>query len=547
VPSEAYFETAARAVRPRRNIATALGPPSTASWPAALVGVIRHGAPPICSTRSPRRPGARRRWAISCTGSGSLGARRRLSRAGSRLELYGDPPVPDAPELRQIYRSRRSSARSTVSTPLLRPRLRACHLPCRARPRGWANCATRGAARSACQGLLRAVPRWGLRTTPASKPRASPDVSWGCPVCPHPAAAEIATGPRARLVRWAPVPRLLRPAATHRGRAQRVTTASTSATRRGPHGGPPLASSGDFFERVRPAAGAGCSTSAAAPVTSWRSRAVRGWQPTGIDLSATRGGALARGAASTHAPTGRDCRPELRRGHALGTSSSFSSAPSDAALTCIACWRRWPTSSSAPERTLPAAAYRLAPAARLVRSLARLLGNAYTSTRCCGARPPWPRPSRAPDSSRSGSGQAGLGRRPVPGPLAPGPKAAVDAAKRLVLRCARGTGAATHGRVLVGSSALGSAQQGAVEADPLVRSLPEYRGVPRLVWGARELCGLESDPAVPGALRSWGFGGHFGAPFLWRDAGQARELGEERTTTSAASGGAASGGAPSGA
>jgi len=275
----------------------------------------------------------------------------------------------------------------------------------------------------------------------------------GCPVCAHPAAAEIAAGPRARLVRCGacalaysdPPQRTEVVRSEYDGVYERDAVVARMAGRR-------LAVFGDFFERVRPAAGArlldvGCGTGDFLALAR-----ARGWQPTGIDLSA-RAAALAR-------ERGLDARTDwegLSAGDfdavTLWNVVEFLERPietlRDVHRVLV---RGGHVFIRTPNERFQLAAYHWRRRLAWCRPLARLLGHAYyfhpvlwssttlaTALACAGfveVRLWNSRPSAGdPYRVRSRPGEA-----------------AVDAAKRLVHACARGTGAATHGRVLVGSS-----------------------------------------------------------------------------------------------
>ena len=213
-----------------------------------------------------------------------------------------------------------------------------------------------------------------------------------------------------------------------------------------------LAVVGDFFERVRPEAGArlldvGCGTGDFLALAR-----ARGWQPTGIDLSA-RAAALAR-------ERGLDARTDWE-----GLSAGDFDAVT---LWNVVEFLERPIETlrdvhrvlapgghvfiRTPNERFQLAAYHWRRRLAWCRPLARLLGNAYYFQPVL-----WSSTTLATALARAGFVEVRLwNSRPSAGDpyrvrSRPG-EAAVDAAKRLVHACARGTGAATHGRVLVGSS-----------------------------------------------------------------------------------------------
>jgi len=275
----------------------------------------------------------------------------------------------------------------------------------------------------------------------------------GCPVCAHAAAAEIAAGPRARLVRCGacalvysdPPPRTEVVRSEYDGVYQRDAVVARMEGRR-------LAVFGDFFERVRPAAGArlldvGCGTGDFLALAR-----ARGWQPTGIDLS-PRAAALAR-------ERGLDARTDWE-----GLSAGDFDAVT---LWNVVEFLERPIETlrdvhrvlapgghvfiRTPNERFQLAAYHWRRRLAWCRPLARLLGNAYYFHPVL-----WSSTTLGTALARAGFVEVRLwNSRPSAGDpyrvrSRPG-EAAVDAAKRLVHACARGTGAATHGRVLVGSS-----------------------------------------------------------------------------------------------
>ena len=213
-----------------------------------------------------------------------------------------------------------------------------------------------------------------------------------------------------------------------------------------------LAVFSDFFERVRPCGDGrlldvGCGTGDFLALAR-----ARGWQPTGIDLSA-RAAALAR-------ERGLDARTDWE-----GLSAGDFDAVT---LWNVVEFLERPIETlrdvhrvlapgghvfiRTPNERFQLAAYHWRRRLAWCRPLARLLGNAYYFQPVL-----WSSTTLATALARAGFVEVRLwNSRPSAGDpyrvrSRPG-EAAVDAAKRLVHACARGTGAATHGRVLVGSS-----------------------------------------------------------------------------------------------
>ena len=277
-------------------------------------------------------------------------------------------------------------------------------------------------------------------------------MSLGCPVCAHPAAAEIAAGPRTRLVRCAACALAYSdpPQRTEvvRSEYERVYGRDAAVARMT---GRRLAVFGDFFERVRPAAGArlldvGCGTGDFLLLAR-----ARGWHATGIDLSA-RAATLAR-------KRGLDARTDWE-----GLAGDFDAVT----LWNVAEFLERPIETlrdvhrvlapdglvfvRTPNERFQLAVYRWRRRLAWCRPLARLLGEAYYFQPVL-----WSSTTLATALARAGFVDVRLwNSRPSSGDpywaRSRSGEAAVDAAKRLVHACARGAGAATHGRVLVGSS-----------------------------------------------------------------------------------------------
>jgi SAM-dependent methyltransferase len=274
-----------------------------------------------------------------------------------------------------------------------------------------------------------------------------------CPLCAHPAAAEIAASAQARLVRcgacalaYADPPRRTD---VVRGDYERLyerdATVARMADRR-------LAVFADFFERVHPTAGArlldvGCGTGDFLLLAR-----DRGWRPTGIDLS-ERAAARAR-----------------ERG--LGARTDWEGLPSGG-FDAVTLWNvveflERPLQMlrdvyrvlvpgghvfvRTPNERFQLAAYRWRQRLAWCRPLARVFGDAYYFQPVL-----WSSTTLPAALGRSGFVEVRLwNSRPSSGDpyhlRSPRSEAAVHAAKWLVHAWARGVGAATRGRVLMGSS-----------------------------------------------------------------------------------------------
>jgi len=226
---------------------------------------------------------------------------------------------------------------------------------------------------------------------------------------------------------------------------ERDTTVARMTDRR-------LAVFSDFFERVRPSAGArlldvGCATGDFLLLAR-----DRGWRPTGIDLS-ERATARAR-------ERGLDARTDWEGLPSQGFDAvtlwnvvEFVERP----LEMLRDVHRVLVPGGhvfvrTPNERFQLAAYRWRRRLAWLGPLARVLGDAYYFQPVM-----WRSTTLAAALTRGGFVDVRLwNSRPSSGDpyhvRSPFREAAVHAAKRLVHACARGAGAATHGRVLVGSS-----------------------------------------------------------------------------------------------
>jgi 2-polyprenyl-3-methyl-5-hydroxy-6-metoxy-1,4-benzoquinol methylase len=277
--------------------------------------------------------------------------------------------------------------------------------------------------------------------------------SAGCPLCANPTAAEIAADRASRLVRchacmltYSDPPRRTAVVRDDYERLYRRDTEVSRVT------GRRLAVFGEFFELVAPTPGGrlldvGCGTGDFLLLAR-----ERGWRPTGIDLSeravarARQVGLDARtdwaGLPSDHfdvvtlwnvveflerpMETLRDVRRVLVPG-----GIAFVRTPNERFQLAAYRWRRrlaW----CAPLARVLSDAYYFQPVVWSSETLAAALRRAdFADIRLWNSRPS----AGDPYHERSR-----------------GREAAVHAAKRLVHACARGAGAATRGRMLIGSS-----------------------------------------------------------------------------------------------
>ena len=278
-------------------------------------------------------------------------------------------------------------------------------------------------------------------------------MSSGCPLCAHPAAAEIAASSETRLVRCGactltysdPPPRL----EVIHGQYERLYGLEATVARLA---GRRLAVFSDFFERVRPSGDArlldvGCGTGDFLLLAR-----ARGWRPTGIDLSERAvAGARERG---------------------LDARTDWGGLPSEA-FAAVTMWNvvefvRRPLEMlrdvhrvlvpggrvfiRTPNERFQLAAYRWRRRIAWCRPLARVLGDAFYFQPVM-----WNAATLTTALARGGFVDTRLwNSRPSSGDpyhvRSPRREAAVHAAKRLVHAWALGADAATRGRVLIGSS-----------------------------------------------------------------------------------------------
>jgi len=275
----------------------------------------------------------------------------------------------------------------------------------------------------------------------------------GCPLCAHPTAAEIAVSTQARLVRCGactlaysdPPP----PTEAIHGQYERLygleATVAHLAGRR-------LAVFSDFFERVHPTGEArlldvGCGTGDFLLLAR-----EHGWHPTGIDLS-ERAAALARERGFDAQTDWQGLPSKTFAAVTLWNVVEFVERP----LEMLRDVRRVLVPGGhvfirTPNERFQVAAYRWRRRVAWCRPLARVLGDAYYFQPVM-----WSAGTLAAALARGGFVDARLwNSRPSAGDpyhvRSSWREAAVHMAKRLVHACARGAGAATHGRVLVGSS-----------------------------------------------------------------------------------------------
>jgi SAM-dependent methyltransferase len=274
-----------------------------------------------------------------------------------------------------------------------------------------------------------------------------------CPLCAHPASAEIAASTEARLVRcgactlaYSDPPR--RPEVI-RGEYERLYDLDVAIARLAPRR---LAIFSEFFERVPTRAAArlldvGCGTGDFLLLAS-----ERGWQPTGIDLSER---------AASHA-----------RERGLDAGTDWTALPSerfdvvtlwnvvefvDRPLAMLADVHRVLVPGGrvfvrTPNERFQLAAYRWRRRLDWCAPLARTLGDAYYFHPVL-----WSSATLRAALDRGGFVDARFwNSRPSSGDpyhvRSRRREAAVHAAKQLVHAWARGAGAATRGRVLLGSS-----------------------------------------------------------------------------------------------
>jgi SAM-dependent methyltransferase len=274
-----------------------------------------------------------------------------------------------------------------------------------------------------------------------------------CPLCAHPLAAEIAASGEARLVRCGactlaysdPPPRMdIIHRAYERLYGHDLAVARVAGRR--------LAVFSDFFERV-PSSGdarlldVGCGTGDFLLLAR-----ERGWQPTGIDVS-ERATARARERGLDARTDWSGLPSETFAAVTLWNVVEFVQRPlemlADVNRVLVPGGRVFVRT---PNERFQLAAYRLRRRIAWCTPLARLLGDAYYFQPVM-----WSSATLASALTRGGFVDVQLwNSRPSAGDpyhvRSPHREAAMHAAKRLVHACALGAGAATRGRVLIGSS-----------------------------------------------------------------------------------------------